>query len=328
MNPPGTIELRPPRPEDRAVIIDLLAASLGRDDDPRFEALYAWKHEQNPFGPSLKVVAVDGDRVVGFRGLMRWRWQHGERVVDAVRAVDTATHPDYQGRGIFTRLTLHAVEELRAEGVGFVFNTPNSQSLPGYLKMGWLLVGRVPISVRPRSARAAVRMLQARLPAERWSEPCPAGAPAEVVLADIDTVSELLASQPPSSGVRTVRTPGYLTWRYGTETLGYRALVADGGASEGVVIFRVRRRGVAREVVLAELLVPGADRHRVRAMHALLRRNVDADYILRASAGRPLAEGFLPLPRQGPMLTWRAVCDPQMPALPEWDVTMGDIELF
>ena len=67
----------------------------------------------------------------------------------AVRAVDTATDPDYQGRGLFTRLTLQAIDELRAEGVDFVFNTPNDQSRPGYLKMGWQVVGTLPTHVRP-----------------------------------------------------------------------------------------------------------------------------------------------------------------------------------
>jgi hypothetical protein len=34
------------------------------------------------------------------------------------------------------------------------------------------------------------------------------------------------------------------------------------------------------------------------------------------------------LPRQGPILTWRDICETTMPMLPSWDVTLGDIELF
>jgi GNAT superfamily N-acetyltransferase len=68
--------------------------------------------------------------------------------INAVRAVDTATHPDWQGRGIFSRLTLGALDDLRDDGVDCVFNTPNDKSRPGYLKMGWQQVGKVPVSVR------------------------------------------------------------------------------------------------------------------------------------------------------------------------------------
>jgi GNAT superfamily N-acetyltransferase len=102
---------------------------------------------------------------------MRWEFLDGDRVVRAVRAVDTATHPDYQGRGIFTRLTLHALDELATEGIEFVFNTPNDQSRPGYLKMGWQVVGQLPTAVRPTRLARIARVAKARVPAERWSTP-------------------------------------------------------------------------------------------------------------------------------------------------------------
>ena len=133
---PG-IEIRPATPEDRPAILALLTKSLGWHDDPRYQALFEWKHDENPFGPSPMWVACDGDRVVALRVFMRWQFRRGDEILRAVRAVDTATDPDYQGKGLFTALTLHGLDELRADGVDFVFNTPNAQSLPGYLKMGW-----------------------------------------------------------------------------------------------------------------------------------------------------------------------------------------------
>ena len=56
----------------------------------------------------------------------------------AVRAVDTITAPEARGRGVFTRFTLAILsnEITRDDDVSFVFNTPNDQSRPGYLKMG------------------------------------------------------------------------------------------------------------------------------------------------------------------------------------------------
>jgi GNAT superfamily N-acetyltransferase len=115
---------------------------LGDDADTRF---FAWKHFENPFGESPMWVAEADGRLAGFRTFLRWDLcTPTGQVRHAVRAVDTATDPDFQGRGIFTRLTLAALDELRAEGVDFVFNTPNDQSRPGYLKMGWHLVARPP----------------------------------------------------------------------------------------------------------------------------------------------------------------------------------------
>src|SRR5687767_6957749 len=115
------------------MLMELLAASLRWVPDELFGRFFAWKHEQGPFGASPAWVALDGERLAGFRTFLRWEFNHPDgRIRRGVRAVDTATHPDYQGRGIFRDLTLQALDHLRADGVDFVFNTPNAQSLPGY----------------------------------------------------------------------------------------------------------------------------------------------------------------------------------------------------
>src|SRR5690242_14473911 len=205
---------------------------MSRDgNDPRFEMLYRWKHEHNAFGPSPAWVAVDGDRVAGIRVFMRWEFVVDGRVMRAVRAVDTATDPAYQGRGIFTRLTRHALDAVTADGVDFVFNTPNDQSRPGYLKMGWEVVGKLPVAARPRSPLSLVRMAAARVPADRWSAPCDAGEPADATLEDEAGLRDLLATQPAPPGLRTRVTPEFLRWRYGTPLLAYRAVVAPGGVA-------------------------------------------------------------------------------------------------
>ena len=127
---------------------------------------------------------MDG-RIAGYRTFLRWEFEDGHgQVHRAVRAVDTATHPDFQGRGVFRTLTLAAVEAMTAEGVDFVFNTPNDKSRPGYLKMGWHEVGRLPAAVAVRGPFAALRLLRARTAAERTPLPGGGGAPAPAVLDD------------------------------------------------------------------------------------------------------------------------------------------------
>ena len=151
---PRTISLRPYREEDESAVLELLDASLGGGPvGRRPPSFFRWKHMSNPFGRSFMLVAEDDGRIVGLRAFMRWRFQAGDRELLAVRAVDTATHPDYQGQGIFSRLTLAALDELGGQ-VDLVFNTPNEKSLPGYLKMGWRPVGQVPIRVRVRHPTA------------------------------------------------------------------------------------------------------------------------------------------------------------------------------
>ena len=325
----GAIEIRRSRDQDRPGIVTLLRHALGWADDNRYERLFAWKHRDNPFGASPAWVALDGNHVVGLRILMRWQFERGSEVVHAVRAVDTATHPEYQGRGIFTGLTRRALDELAADGTAFVFNTPNDQSRPGYLKMGWRDVGRLPIVARLTSSlTGGLRMLRARTAAERWSAPTTAGVAASDVLDDKEAVAQLLAARPSSAGLRTNASPAYLAWRYASPLVDYRAMVAPGGIARGVALFRVRQRGRARECALDDVIVAGGSRAAVRDLVRNVTRAVDADYLV-AIDPQPVAPGGLVrIPRLGPRLTWRAVTPGGMPPLAQWDLRLGDVELF
>jgi GNAT superfamily N-acetyltransferase len=314
---------------DEPAMLALLRASLGWLEDAHHAEFFRWKHRTNPFGPSPAWIALDGDRIVGLRVLLRWEFDSGERVARAVRAVDTATDPAYQGRGIFSRLTLQAVAELRDEGVHFVFNTPNAQSLPGYLKMGWQTVGRLAVSARPRSLATLVRMAGARAPAELWSTPSRSGIDACEVLADEAGLARLLASQPRPDGLRTRLTPEVVRWRYtGFPALGYRVLLRGTDVEDGFTVFRLRRRGRALEAVVGDVLVPGADVRAAAGLLASVPRAAGADYAIQLGDGVRLRAGYVPLPAQGPVLTWRAVTDSVCPPLPAWRLTLGDVELF
>ena len=285
-------------------------ARSGARHDPRYDTLFAWKHEENAFGPSPAWVAVDGDRIAGFRVLMRWEFVDAAGSVRAVRAVDTATHPDYQGQGIFTRLALHALDELRADGVDFVFNTPNDQSRPGYLKMGWQVVGRLPTAVRPDRARAASRA--SRPPGCRPSggrRRAPRATPRSTSSPTTPRSPRLLASLPdarraahaadaPStcaggtarrcSATARSSAPGGVAGRH-------RDLPdpPPGPAAGGRALRRDRRAAAT-----------GGSRRR---SPGAVTRAADADYVIRLGGGLVAPGGLVRLPGQGPLLTWRAL---------------------
>jgi GNAT superfamily N-acetyltransferase len=326
----ATLELRAASDDDMPAVLELLHASLGWMPDDEYARFFSWKHRESPFGRSPAWVAVDpaaSGRLAGFRTFSRWRFRRGDETVEAVRAVDTATHPDYQGQGIFTRLTRHALGELAAGRVACVFNTPNDQSRPGYLKMGWRQVARLPVAATPRSPRSLARIARARTPADKWSAPTTAGVPVTDVVADGPLAGLLDAAHPADGRLRTERTPAYLAWRYGFPPLCYRAMVAPGGPADGVVVFRLRRRGAALEAAVCERIVPdGAARVADRLVRQVL-RETGADHAVEIGPPRP-ARGVLPIPGQGPTLVWREVTDAEMPPADAWALGLGDIELF
>ena len=141
--------IRQVKQEDTNSIIVLLQASLGESLLKKSAEIWNFKHVINPFGESTVLLAEEYSQILGVRAFMTWRWQMGTQVWNAYRAVDTATHPNHQGKGIFKKLTLQALEVVKQKGDCFIFNTPNNQSRPGYLKMGWQEVGKIKVALVP-----------------------------------------------------------------------------------------------------------------------------------------------------------------------------------
>jgi hypothetical protein len=208
-----------------------------------------------------------------------------------------------------------------------VFNTPNRESMAGNLALGWATVGRVPITAHVRGLASARRLRRSRVPADLWPVSTNAGAVASDVLAD-PRVHDLLAAVGPPTGLRTAKTPEFLCWRYGLDTLGYRAVAIDDDPAAGIAIFRVRRRGEATEAGVSDVIVPYGAAATHRRLLRLVAKQTGADYAI--AVGRPFPRArFLPFPRQGPVLTWRRLADQSAPPrLRDLDLALGDVELL
>ena len=325
---PPSFGIRPATADDTSAILELLAQSLGWANTPQFREFYAWKHDANPFGASARWVAVEDGRVIGFRAFLRWELERDGRRVRAVRAVDTATAPDAEGRGVFRQLTLAGIDALERDGVDLVFNTPNDRSGRGYLSMGWQEVGRVPRGVRPRSFASAARLLSARGgESPRWSEPSTMGMDAGDLLAESVPIAALLESRVSATAMRTALSADYLRWRY-AGAIPARIVTHPDGADHGVAFVRVRRRGRARIAVLGDVLAPRGEPELERAIVRRVAAEADADGI--AALGRlvRVPDGFLPLGGRGPRLVTRALRSEPPTSLDAWDVGYGDLELL
>lgn len=332
-------------------ILDLLQTTLGNSGAVRKTAdFWQWKHHANPFGASYGLYIWDEaeQSVAGLRVLMRWVWRDkAGKALQAVRAVDTATHPDYQRQGIFSRLTNQAIIDLSTEGVACIFNTPNQKSLPGYLKMGWQVAAQWPLYIKPlRPLRMAWRRLQPQAAARTWPFSAYFGDkiltwPA-FVAAYGDQLPPFLATSEGARrqvGLRTPRTLAYLDWRYGQHPTVQYGVYAETTTANQLVGFAILRPNVRygwQEIVLTELCLAEPDGATGRRLLRNLTRQLRGDYVIahfaEATAERQLLRqsGFLRLPRQQMTFTVR----PLQPGLEwlsqpaQWDLTLGDLEIF
>lgn len=341
------LQVRMATADDTPAILQLVSLSLGEGSIPRSSDYWRWKHFDNPFGTSPCLVAESDGTLVGLRAFMRWGWHSGRSVVPAVRAVDTATHPDWQGKGIFSKLTLTLVDRMSAEGVGFVFNTPNEKSRPGYLKMGWTSLGKTQLWVRVcrpvRVARALAR--QSTTPKASAPESAPhdgSSFPSVAALLEQPGLDDLLASLVDDDARLVTRpTREYLSWRY-AQVPGFTYHAAWHLEKDAAVamIFRITRRRSLDELRICELMIGPGSRARAAASRLLRAtvRDAKVDYVAAMAApgtreqAALLGATFLPTPRIGPIFTVRSLASGVSPvdatSAANWRLSIGALELF
>lgn len=237
------VEIRAATEQDVPGILTTMRLALG--ETPllqRTPELWHWKHTKNPFGPSISLIAATRDgTVAGVRAFMRWELADGKGgTIRCVRPVDTATHPEFTRRGIFRTLTMTAVDIARDGGVDLVFNTPNEQSAPGYLKMGWKHVSWIGAQIRPRIGRS--------LPPTPGQPPrierlLPSARPPLGIEASVE--------DSPERALHTPRSGDYLRWRFTAHPhASYGWMPGDLGG--GLVVRASERRGRS-ELVVSDL---------------------------------------------------------------------------
>ncbi|MFF2957118.1 GNAT family N-acetyltransferase [Kitasatospora sp. NPDC057965] len=350
---PAELTYRPLAEPDLPAVLDLLTVTLaGGPTGTRTAGFFTWKHRRNPFGASPGMVAETPDgRLAGVRLFLRWQWQRGDGTpVAAVRPVDTATHPDFQGRGVFRRLTSDLLDQVTDEAA-LVFNTPNGNSLPAYRKMGWQELGRVPIAVRavrPAAFARGVRAALARRPAgparpvgddcrlptaAAWLD-AHAGAGRHGPLAEL--LRERAAADAVDHRLAVHRTPEYLRWRYGEAPgLDYRVLtVHRGDELTGLAVGRPRRRGPLAEFTLADVVVRPGDRDSAARLLRAAAQESGCDHVAThlspgtEAADAALRTGYLRAPRTGMTLTARTPTGPTPLGIADWRFSLGDLEVF
>ncbi len=305
-------------------IVELLKMSLGESLVPKSEAYWRWKHIDNPFGRSPVLVAEDAGKLVGVRAFMRWEWTDGNQIYKSVRAVDTATHPAYQGKGIFKKLTLQLIEACQKEDVQFIFNTPNSQSRPGYLKMGWEVAGKLPIRIF--FANPILGMFN------RNSAELKNSNEMEALFGNLAMNNLLKADQIiTQKQMVTNYSPTYLIWRYCKVPVNdYHYIHLDMGNNHEMLIYRLKKSKLATEFRVTDFY--GNCNDISSLMLKKLRRTanrVGATY-LTFTGSKDRIQAGLNIER-GPIVTIRDLQFQNFLDLHDfqyWKPSLGDLELF
>lgn len=101
-----------------------------------------WLYRCNPDGQVMGFDARDGDRLAAHYVCIPARAYVGGEEVRVLLSLNTATHPDYQGKGLFTQLAERTYAVGAAQGYDCVYGVANANSTPGFIrKLNFQLVG-------------------------------------------------------------------------------------------------------------------------------------------------------------------------------------------
>jgi hypothetical protein len=136
-----------------------------------------WLYFQNPRGSVFGYDAYDGDVLVAHYACIPIKI-NGYKL-DSLLSLNTATHPDYQGRGLF-KLLASKTYEAAASTFANVIGVANSNSVGGFVKhLGFNTIGSLELRIGQlsRKVEGARSFSKEEL---KWRAECP-GRPLKVV---------------------------------------------------------------------------------------------------------------------------------------------------
>jgi GNAT superfamily N-acetyltransferase len=122
--------------------------------DPRF---WKWEFMDGPDGKALLYLAEDGEKLAGHFADIPRRFSVNGEVSLGTLSLDLMVHPDYRRKGIFAEMGRYAAQRVKEEKGLFMTAFPiRKETIGGLLKIGWKVVGELPVLVYPLRFRGIV----------------------------------------------------------------------------------------------------------------------------------------------------------------------------
>lgn len=124
--------------EDAKDVLSLMCACFGERDFLN-EKWYYWFNFHCPTGHNRNYIAIDNTtgHFVGGYGLLPIRIKTNDQIVDGSLCTNVMTHPEHQGKGLFTQMGRYCIANEEKYGSKLVLGVPNQNAYRGHMKVGW-----------------------------------------------------------------------------------------------------------------------------------------------------------------------------------------------
>jgi hypothetical protein len=227
----------------RSQVAALISSHYGGAPEERERSFIRFYEHPFQRDRCIRLVALDGDRVVGLEALIYWPYRLGDQRLASFQGVGAVVASDYRGRRIFGRLLDALAQTREFAGIDLLVGFPVRQSFPGLVRDGYahpLDLAWYARLINPVSVLAPRHCVRTAMGFEQTAEPIEAYRPA--------------------NGYALADDPDFLAWRrHCRDGAAYRYF--HYGSAHGRVRFDLKsnRRGRISELIIGDVTSTSPD---------------------------------------------------------------------
>ena len=107
-----------------------------------------WQYIQNPLGTIVGYDAYFGETLAAHYATIPVNYEIEGEMVNGLLSLNTATHPEHRGKGLFTKLASKTYKEAVNLNYGFIIGVANQNSTHGFInKLGFNLISPLDVKI-------------------------------------------------------------------------------------------------------------------------------------------------------------------------------------
>ena len=124
------------------------------------EKHYLWKFNSFPSQPSsYEYGAYLNKELVGYYAALPYPYIIKGEKVKAGMVCDVMTGVKARGKGVFTKIGIHATKQMKNEGIEFTTGYPiRKEVIPGHIKAGWVIMFKLPLYMKFLSSKSLLNL--------------------------------------------------------------------------------------------------------------------------------------------------------------------------
>lgn len=134
--------------DQRKLFTECFPETVGKPAETREH--YIWKfHSVKHEPPSYEYGAYLENELIGYYASVPYRYNYGKTIYKAGMVCDVMTGVKARGKGVFTKLGIYSLDQMRLAGLDFTTGYPiRPEVIPGHIKAGWKIVTKMPIFIK------------------------------------------------------------------------------------------------------------------------------------------------------------------------------------